>query len=185
MKKSKRMTALERTAIHEAGHAVSSVINRVAFNYVTIEPDPEVGSLGHIKHPPHSKQFCEDVGQGSLTLARRDQVECEVIVCLAGAAAINVVRQRYAWKGTSSDREGVVDLLSASCGPEDLSAYFNWLCIRSFAQMKFPVHSAAVRAVADKLLERRRLGSKAVRKIIADSTKQLMAEAGYDTEGQP
>jgi ATP-dependent Zn protease len=44
---------IEFTAFHEAGHVVAAVLFEIDFEWVTIIPDEETGSLGHI-HPSFS-----------------------------------------------------------------------------------------------------------------------------------
>jgi hypothetical protein len=39
---------LWRTAVHEAGHAVAAFTLGLPFRWVSVKPDPETGSLGHV-----------------------------------------------------------------------------------------------------------------------------------------
>jgi hypothetical protein len=49
MTKSRIDSALDIRSVHEAGHAMAAVRNRVAFSYVSIERDPLPGTGGHIR----------------------------------------------------------------------------------------------------------------------------------------
>jgi hypothetical protein len=48
MMKSRIDSALDIRSVHEAGHAIAAVRNRVAFSYVSIERDLLPGTGGHI-----------------------------------------------------------------------------------------------------------------------------------------
>ena len=70
---------LKRTAYHEAAHAVAQCRNRIRFRYVTIEPDHEEGSAGHVQNAPWQRYA--DLGYGMLKLRDKDRIEREA-VCL-------------------------------------------------------------------------------------------------------
>ncbi len=86
LSKSRSRKRLERTAYHEAGHAVVSVVLRKRLRSVTIQPDPSIegnlglcsyGDPGHIEDP-------DDVLEHR---RMKKKFEREIITTLAGVPA--------------------------------------------------------------------------------------------------
>jgi ATP-dependent Zn protease len=77
------------TAFHEAGHAVLAIQNRVPIRYVTIVPDEEQGTLGHVRHAGDEahRRLRDGLEFAGLTLRQLDKLERHVQVSLAGEAA--------------------------------------------------------------------------------------------------
>src|SRR5437016_2249213 len=101
-----KILALQRTAYHEAGHAVAASWLRVPFRYVTIVPDEQDGSLGHIRFTALSKDFGPDIESGSKV---RRVLEPRIMVGLAGCAAEAKLVGRYNWVGAHRDWRYAVD----------------------------------------------------------------------------
>jgi ATP-dependent Zn protease len=91
MAKPKRLSKLELTAYHEAGHAVASLDLRRSIQTVTVIPDPDQDSLGHVKHHklPNGEWLLEEMESGN---PRRSFVEREIIIGIAGEVAETVAR---------------------------------------------------------------------------------------------
>lgn len=118
---------------HEAGHAV------VAWwfgqlkkgDHVTINPNPEAGSLGHLHNPP---RFISEVERsGGLSDKTSLQAEKFVVGCLAGNAAEcrhRKMKRRYL-AGGRSDREQAVAVLSHLASGEELTVYFHLVHLRA------------------------------------------------------
>jgi ATP-dependent Zn protease len=94
---------IERTAYHEAGHAVASYHLHVAFSYISITPDED--SWGRVKHPKLSnfKPEWDD--------SPREQIAQETYLLLAGQ-----VRRESLPIGNSEikDWQSVINLASYS-----------------------------------------------------------------------
>ena len=73
---------LEKTAYHEAGHAVAAFLLRKRFSYVTIESGED--SLGHIILKRFRDSFQPDVDEISKI---RRPLEKDIMISLAGNAA--------------------------------------------------------------------------------------------------
>jgi ATP-dependent Zn protease len=101
-----KISRLERTAYHEAGHAVAACIYHRRFRHATIVPNKEQGSLGHCLYT-ELHNFHPDMEQDRRTLA---WIEREILVGLAGATALAHLTGRLTWEGASSDWRDAYDL---------------------------------------------------------------------------
>lgn len=161
--KKKRYSRLERTAYHEAGHAVMSFIRKRRFKYVTIIPEKD--SLGHILHKPWSN-FDPEVNDDARTSKK---IETEALVSLSGHAVESLLTGKTMWQCASwqGDRHNAIDILSYSFPEgEELGAYFTWLFIHAKNILKQPLHWKAVQYLADELLIHKKIGYKKAREII-------------------
>jgi ATP-dependent Zn protease len=77
---------LRGTAYHEAGHAVVQLYLGLPIVDVTIVPDRDEGSLGHMTHPPPLR-----LDIPATRLARRQAARDMMIGCYAGVAAQQLV----------------------------------------------------------------------------------------------
>lgn len=158
----------ERTAIHEAGHAVAAFAQHRRLGRVTIIPEGDSlgscgsGSLGH---------FRPDIDVDRATQAKVDR---EVIICLAGGEAEKLITGRYpgAW-ATLRDVTTAFDLAGRVMGDmEGVNVYMLWMKYQTKALLREPWHRAAIEALAAALLERRELGPQQVRRIIRTAIDQ-------------
>ncbi|WP_437954772.1 hypothetical protein WME76_24725 [Sorangium sp. So ce119] len=151
--------ALERTAIHEAGHAVLSCLLRVPFRRVTIKPRGD--SAGRGVGTPWPFLFRPDLpGQGP-RVARR--LEAEIMVLFGGYLA---EVERYGGEpaewGWSGDREQIADLGLYLAGPQAQRAVDE---LRDRARGHLRAAWPAVEATAQKLLEVRTLRAAEARRL--------------------
>ena len=154
------------TAYHEAGHAVAYFFLRGGFHHVTIRPESEEDSLGHIAgHALPS--FRPDLDNST----RARQVAERLIMCsFAGGAAEALHRGRNNWQGARSDWIAAIDLAGYFCAfGDEIEAYLKWLSIRTRNLVSSPLCWPGVEAVAEALLEREYLSSCQVRRIIRES----------------
>jgi hypothetical protein len=75
------------TAIHEAGHAVMSWLVDQRFEYVTIIPDGDEDSFGHLLHAPFPQHLLRDIESGFPCRASELYMDQRMIISLAGYAA--------------------------------------------------------------------------------------------------
>lgn len=154
---------IERTAYHEAGHAVASYYLHIAFTYATIIPEED--SSGHVLHPQSIFKKFEPEWDNSLKAV--DRAERIIIVSLAGEASERRFANRYDRKGSGEDWHHAVNLASYFAGNEEvLRAYVNYLWTRAKTLFNAPWLWAAVEAVAKELLVRKKMGTQLTRRII-------------------
>ena len=149
---------LERTAIHEAGHAVLSCMLRVPFRRVTIKPHGD--TAGRVVCPPWPSALRPDLSFGP-RVARR--LEAEIMVLFGGyLAEVERFGGEPAEWGWSADREQIADLVLYLAGPEAQRAVDE---LRDRARGYIRAAWPAVEAVAQKLLEVRTLRAAEARRL--------------------
>ena len=163
-KMAKRPSRLESAAYHEAGPAVASYILNQRFSYLTVNPDED--SLGHIVWINLAK-FNPEVDDLEKI---RKPLEKMIFTGQAGHAAERLFRGRNNWIGSNSDVTRALDFLFYLVGtPEEAEAYFNWLFIRIGNLLSRDWNWAAVEALANALMEQKKIGYKKAREIIKNA----------------
>lgn len=160
----KRPSQLQRLAYHEAGHAVAAYLVHRRFTEVSIISDPDKNTLGHCS-TAWVPTFAPDVDSSPKT---RNQVEARIITSLGGPVAENLLTGRTVSLERSSDIHDALNLSGYVCGDEkEESAYVNWLweCTR----LLLGRHWAAIQALAQELVKRRRIGERLARKTIREA----------------
>ena len=125
MSSKKKLTKIERTAYHEAGHAVVAHFLRYAHKVrkVTIVPDDKKNTLGHATS--WAKPSVDHNDADSKTYMT---IQSEIMGLLAGGTAEKLASGRRNPKGSSFDMHGAVDLAVSLHGSGELaSAYVDWL----------------------------------------------------------
>ena len=173
------------TAYHEAGHALAYMLKRKAFQYVTIEPDDALDSLGHVRGIPDTfnPEFLVE-GQGQL------RIERDVICSLAGLAAETKFRGRHNWQGAHGDGRSARDLLerfhiaaSPSVWPEEIEAHYAWLKIHTQKFVWDEGNWCMVEALAEALLREKKISARRARKIMRrGKAERLAAKTGKPVE---
>jgi len=169
----KRLSRLECTAYHEAGHAVMNYAHAIdpharRFKYVTIVPDEKQGSLGHVQYKPWSKPFRPDI---EITLVTSHKMEMEIKESLAGPMAEKMAGGRWNHPGARSDYDFANDLaMRLYCSEEACSCYMRLsrIIVREALQYQWDL----VKAVATALLEQERLTWEEVDRLIIQQWKQ-------------
>lgn len=161
----RKMSELERTAYHEAGHAVAAYSMRRRIRAVSIIP--EGNTLGHNLYGK-GLNIQPDAGVDG---RMRNEIERRVICVLAGWAVEARLNPRRRGIATgSNDLRHASDLASYVVGSaEELEAYSNWLWIRTKLLIALPYHWAAIEALAGELVTHKRLGERRVREVIETS----------------
>jgi len=156
---------VEKTAYHEAGHAVAAFEMKRSFRHVTIEPDEE--SLGHIMYTKFRDSFRPDIDSYSKI---RNPLEKAIITAFAGPIAEQIFTKRMGRIGASSDFCNAVNYVDRLCGSnEEALAYINWLWIRTKNMIRHPAKWCAVERLAEELLDCRRIRYKKARRIISEA----------------
>lgn len=158
---------LERTAYHEAGHAVARYVLHGRLRYVTIVPDPDEGSLGHCTGASLPSAMKVDVEHSS----RYDRIlEREITILLVGQAAEWRFTGRHNRSGSENDLHRAIDCALYLVGSdEELDAYVNLMEVRAKGFVAQPDHWAAIEALAAALLQEERIGYRRARQIIRDA----------------
>jgi len=107
------MPPLRVVAFHEAGHAVVGEVAGVECTSLTIDPDKEEGSFGHITHPDISGIFYEQMevqmyrhGDDEWP-AIRDWVDANTKSSLGGPLAEQRITGAFNWDGAAADIENI------------------------------------------------------------------------------
>jgi hypothetical protein len=139
------------TAYHEAGHAVISHILRRRFKYISIVPDFEAGSLGHVVLEKVT-HFDPD----SIT-PRSFLTFCQIIqIGLAGHLAVTDLIGRKNFCGVSDDFDEVsLAALKSQGDGEVASAFIDWLHIKTRLMLRN--RWKAVEALAGELLKQKKI----------------------------
>lgn len=163
-----RPSRIERTAYHEAGHAVAAYMRRLRFTGVSIVPsDSTLGRCEFI-----ASSVLVDVKGRTLSRTRR-RVETLIIVSLAGVLAERLLTGRTNWGGGHADLHDAARYASYVTGSEDeLGAYVRWLWEHTRMLLAARPCWLAVREVAAALTADGSIGERRARRIIAYALKR-------------
>lgn len=158
-------TRQEATAYHEAGHAVAAFHLSMPVYIVTIKPDVEAGTHGHVLHHNPLKRT-SDIDIYEMTPKARDRMERLIMVSLAGGIA----QRRYSLRSyrrfhTSGDHDNATCLALRIAGDrEGATLLLRYLSHRTENLVRTRWHE--FKCVAEALLERTTLKPGEVREVI-------------------
>ena len=164
----RRLSQLQRTAYHEAGHAVAACVMRHRFTRVTIEPEEDtLGKVNCARVPT----YAPDVDRETST---RVQTEKRVIVYLAGLIAEQTAAG-CAFRGpglSGDDLQKAYSYAGHMCGDDaETEAYVAWLWERTRLLVTFEPNWTVVEALASELMKRKTIGERAARSIMGEARK--------------
>jgi hypothetical protein len=169
---------IEKTAYHEAGHAACYIILGKRFKYVTIESaeDDFSKSAGHLMRViEHTGERLEMEVYNGTPRARR-WIEARAMTYAAGNIAECYFAKRRIVAGAASDFSNLVNEISDLCSSDDeVSAYWNWLTIRTRNLLLNPENWLLVDAIAKALLERRKLTYREAKLIAGQARERVLA----------
>lgn len=143
----------QRTAYHEAGHAVADYVLGREVKHVTINPDEEKGTLGHCAGAPPTEDEHPEYG---LTHEAGGWVRDMLVSLQAGGLAEEKHCGECDEAGCGQDNEAAVSLAFSIAGSEeDAQAHLD--TAHSQATVLIEKAWPAVEAVAAALLERKHL----------------------------
>ena len=151
----------ERTAYHEAGHAIAAcALRRRLAKVVSIIPDHQDRSLGRC-HFGSMGKFRPDVDVGRRTQKKLDR---EMVIDLAGIEAEKLATGRYPWRWVSQQDVGhAVDLAMYLYSDEETGPH--WEKKQQEARALLERHWRAVEKVARRLIKVREIQWTEVRAI--------------------
>jgi hypothetical protein len=162
--------SLKRTAYHEAGHAVMALALRCRFRHISIIPDDNQGTLGHVLQ---GKIATFDTETRDPSSKMRYHLERLALVSLAGNAAECLFTDHKIKTGSGSDFSHACLYLNYLTPDEDeLLTYGKWLIERAKVILSSSWNWYAVETLAKELLKKKYMGRKIVYKIVKDAWKE-------------
>lgn len=161
------------TAYHEAGHAVAAYLLRKRFRYVTIRQDGDYE--GHMRHP-RSEAYEQARSRAAL--------ERDIMVSLAGGAAIRVLTGRQDRIGAWCDRHKAMELAEETCGSRrECEAFVSWLSTRVEGMLRSQANWHAVETLAEELMLQESIGRQKAMHIIRSAKRQFRQRRWKDSHG--
>lgn len=158
----RRVPRIERTAYHEAGHAVAAYLRHLRFTSISIIPDR--GTLGRCEFSESAVVIDPESGD---QLRARTRIETLIIVSLAGVISESLLTGRHNWRGAHADLHDATRYASFVTGSaEELRAYERWLWEHTRMLLGARPSWLAVQQLAAALIEDRRVGERRARAII-------------------
>jgi hypothetical protein len=159
-----------RTAVHEAGHAVTAYIVGVRFRSVSCVPDAT--SAGRVMVQGVLRKIDdmspEERARGRPVTGRR--MDRRLMVLVGGAVAVQQMYLGYQWSEVFyGDDQAVALRYARALWPnEDVAdAYLTFTAVRVRALLLEPLVWEALRTLFCELLERQELGERRVRTLLA------------------
>lgn len=144
-----KRTIRERTAYHEAAHAVAAFSYNKRLHKVSIKSDHDAGLLGYVKSP---SGIGEAMTHGDAGRHLRLLTE-QVTILLAGVVAERVQAPgRRPGAAAASDRGDALNLALRILSDDEAPAYMQWLMVRTRNLVKW--RWPAIEAIAHELLLR-------------------------------
>lgn len=173
MPKKKRWTQIERTAYHEAGHAVMAYLRKRRLTGVTIVcTEQRLGECSMAKWPKTDVEYFEtgEITEDD-TPRGRTRRETLIMIYYAGVIAEEILTSKITKRevlGASGDLLYVEGLMGRMWMPNTLQAehYLLWLWYRTKGLLEIPMYWAAVDTLAATLLDRKKLGGRKARETI-------------------
>jgi hypothetical protein len=177
MAKGYRQRELERTAAHEAGHAIFAVMMGIPFRRVTVIPDETFAGrvdLGKVEPPAHVDPFNENWDVKAARLYWAARICGGICSALAGALAETLYTR--CWEQQSDSDEFVAwEIADCFYPPAKAARWINRLRFQTLESLRLPDVQAAVEAVARELLRRKTLTGAEVRALVK---RQGMGQRG-------
>jgi hypothetical protein len=155
-----RLNQLKVVAYHEAGHAVVAIGLGRVFTSVSIISTHESHGVTRFEPPPN---WYDPVGK--IDDRHRLFIEREVLIELAGDAAVLRFKGRRNWLGARSDNESAVDQASYLFGGKVLQAYMAFMRERALATVVAEHCWIQIEALAATLVEERELTGDRAREV--------------------
>ena len=158
---------LRASAYHEAGHAVAHFARGRRIDRVSIVPDEDGGSLGHVRGRIllDTEKWRAGIREFDTPRERR-AAEDTIIAALAGPIAEAKLTGRRNRAGAAGDYERVGDLLDALDDGDDAVAAAHLNFLEVLAAQLIDRYWPLVEVLAEELLARGTLSGSAVREVL-------------------
>lgn len=167
------ISAIEKTAYHEAGHAMAFMVLKTRFSKVSIVPDDE--SLGRVTNDLPDSFFDEDLNANR----QRSLYEKHILISLAGGLAEMKLTGVENTDGNAVDNSSVVELASrVTDSVAETEAYILWLQERAKNMVDNPWNWIAVEALAAALLHSKTLSARKAREIMKQARREQVQQRG-------
>ena len=162
---------LEAIACHEAGHTLVALYYNIGFRYVSIIPDEQQESLGHVHFRGLGDSVFKRFENSRPTDRMQMDIERHVITMLTAGAAEARFRGRRNYGGARKDREDAAELVKSGRAGADLVLLKKYLDYTQEVAMCFVADNRNwnnIRKVAAALLAhpRHRLSQPEVRAVL-------------------
>lgn len=147
-----RITAAQRAAHHEAGHAVACYSLRRRFDRITILKNPARGTIGHVPFEPEG----ETNPEGGQERRAEKRLEHQIVIHLAGLAATGVLTGRRLWRGDDLDKARQLARQRCASG-EEIDAWLKWLLIRTENELRMRPWWRMAKILAAELLRHKQV----------------------------
>lgn len=167
----KRWSKIERTAYHEAGHAVMAYLAKQRLKKVTIIPDNEGNEGMCTSSVLWMKKVQPDIDR---SLKTRSKFEGYIMSTLGGVVAERLFTGRTDWPIPKyTDMNNAVDTAGYFTKSDDeTSAFLKWLWERTKAELDIEPYSNAVHALALELVKEREVGGRKATAIIEGAIEE-------------
>ena len=167
-RKPRRPSRAERTAYHEAGHAVAAYLRHLRFTSVSIVPYR--GTLGRCEFSEAPIIIDLSVPPSPRT---RTRVETLIVVSLAGVIAECLLTGRHNWRGAHADLHDATRYAESLAGSDnEAGAYARWLWEHTRVLLSAPPCWLAIKQLAAALTAEGRIGERRARALIASALSQ-------------
>ena len=163
-----------QVAFHEAGHAVVHILYGHPIEEITIRPDPEQESLGHVLSVYGGVIQGHCLADDALQLELLRQI---VRACFAGHAAERLYNAKADPAGAVWDMRQATDLTDGFCLGKDPVLWQRRQAAAASALLR--QHCAAVSAVAEALLKRQALAPSLAREVVKEHVFHVPDEVDY------
>jgi hypothetical protein len=157
----KKLSLLERTAYHEAGHALLAFRFHIPIKEISIIEKGD--SLGHVSstHLPQSL---------ILGTYSNNIIEKYIMWCFSGLAAESIVTGKKNYVGASLDSESATELIIRNVGSsEQATQYSEEMWKKTISWMKLPTNLNYLHLIAAILLQKKKLTKKDLKNIFKKS----------------
>lgn len=172
------MKSIEKTAHHEAGHAIVCVHFRVPLHSITIAPNDAQGTLGCVHHDTLLRGI--EMYGGNLSDEEMVKVQQDFVIALAGVNAERLACGRNNHVGAHGDYSHVLAIAMELYPQKTAAAFIEYLSFRAIDILELPDNMYAREHLVPVLLERKTLDGEDATRLIQQFRQEWFQEATRD-----